>query len=45
MYPTIALFYPLSAESIIMYRYYRITGAMKKALSYNPPYSGAMFPW
>eukprot|EP00981_Chlorochromonas_danica_P008125 scaffold2028_cov181-Ochromonas_danica.AAC.3 len=45
MYPPILFFHPTIARSLIDYRYTRLDGAHRKAQSYTPPYSGAMFPW
>eukprot|EP01112_Ceratiomyxa_fruticulosa_P019155 TRINITY_DN6223_c0_g1_i2.p1 TRINITY_DN6223_c0_g1~~TRINITY_DN6223_c0_g1_i2.p1 ORF type:complete len:666 (-),score=109.08 TRINITY_DN6223_c0_g1_i2:5-2002(-) len=45
MYPTLALFYPDIAASILYYRYLRIHGAELKAQWYNSSYNGTMYPW
>eukprot|EP01116_Phalansterium_solitarium_P016178 TRINITY_DN3701_c0_g1_i1.p1 TRINITY_DN3701_c0_g1~~TRINITY_DN3701_c0_g1_i1.p1 ORF type:complete len:702 (-),score=253.28 TRINITY_DN3701_c0_g1_i1:809-2914(-) len=45
MYPTLMVFFPDVAASLLDYRFNRIPGAEQKAKSYNPPYAGAMFPW
>ena len=37
--------HPDMSESLLMSRVNRIPGAEQKALSYSPPFSGAMFPW
>jgi protein-glucosylgalactosylhydroxylysine glucosidase len=45
MFPPLALLQPKIATSLMEYRVLRIPAAMTKALSYDPPYAGAMFPW
>jgi trehalose/maltose hydrolase-like predicted phosphorylase len=32
-------------QSLLLYRFNRLDGARQKAKSYDPPYSGTMFPW
>jgi trehalose/maltose hydrolase-like predicted phosphorylase len=44
MYPTILLFYPEIAKSILRYRSKRVDTAQEKAKSYGKNYKGAMFP-
>lgn len=36
---------PPIAQSLLQYRYDRISGAIAKAKSYSPPWQGFMFPW
>jgi len=43
MYPSLLLFYPGLAQSVLQYRYNNLAGAFIKAKSEG--YSGAMFPW
>lgn len=45
MYPPILAFNPWIGRSILEYRYLHLSGARRKARSYNPPLDGAMFPW
>lgn len=45
MFPTLALLHPSFAASLLEYRIRRLSGAYAKAKSYDPPYSGAMYPW
>jgi len=45
MYPSILILFPEIAKSLLQYRFNRLAGAYLKAKSYDPPYSGAMFPW
>ena len=39
MYPPVLFLYPELANSLLMYRFNRLEGAKKKALSYSPPVS------
>ena len=41
-WPGINLLHPDAADALIQYRLARIPGAMEKAASYSPPFSGAM---
>jgi len=45
MYPPFLVWHPDIAESLLAYRIERLPNARAKALTYSPPYSGAMFPW
>ncbi|KAL1518837.1 hypothetical protein AB1Y20_003114 [Prymnesium parvum] len=45
MWPPMLVWHPAIASSLLQYREQRIPFARKKALSYDPPYAGAMFPW
>lgn len=45
MYPSLVLWHPEIAASILDYRFQRQDEARVKAKSYKPPYSGTMFPW
>lgn len=45
MYPPILMLHADIAEGLIQYRYNRLDGAEAKALSYDPPFAGTMFPW
>lgn len=45
MWPAINGLFPALGEALLTYRVQRLDGARAKALSYTPPYSGAMFPW
>ena len=45
MWPGLNLLHPDMSESLLQYRVDRIAGAEQKALSYTPPFAGAMFPW
>jgi len=45
MYPSMLALQPDIAAAMLEYRLQRIPGAEAKAASYDPPYSGAMFPW
>lgn len=45
MYPPLLFLHPSIARSLVDYRFQRLDGAHRKAQSYSPPYSGAMFPW
>ena len=45
MWPPLLLLHPPIASSLLEYRVQRIEQAKQKALSYSPPYAGAMFPW
>ncbi len=45
MYPNLLSLYPRLAKSGLQYRFNRLDEARQKAKSYNPPYSGIMFPW
>ena len=43
MYPTLLLFYPELAQSLLQYRSNTLKGAFTKARSYRPPYKGEPF--
>lgn len=45
MYPPILFLHPAISQSLLMYRFNRLDGARRKALSYSPPFAGTMFPW
>ena len=45
MWPGLNLLHPDMSDSLLQYRVNRIAGAEEKALSYSPPFGGAMFPW
>lgn len=45
MYPSLLLLHNDIAKSLVQYRFDRLEGARSKALSYDPPFGGAMFPW
>lgn len=45
MYPPLLNLQPSISQSLIKYRFDRLDGARQKAKSYNPPFSGTMFPW
>jgi len=45
MYPSLLMWHPDIAQSLLQYRYDRREGARMKAASYSPPYKGTMFPW
>lgn len=45
MAPTLLLFYPDLAESMIRYRLQRASGYREKARSYSPPYQGICLAW
>lgn len=45
MYPSLVLWHPNLAASLLQYRVNRVDEAKQKALSYNKGYVGAMFPW
>lgn len=45
MYPPLLYLHPEIAHSLIDYRFNRLEGARIKAASYDPPFSGTMFPW
>jgi len=46
MYPALLLTHPdIANGGLLQYRFDRMKGAAKKALSYNRGYSGLMFPW
>jgi len=41
----VLLLHPDTAQTLLDYRTARLAGAREKALSYTPPFGGAMFPW
>lgn len=45
MYPSLLLFYPDIAASMLRYRRNTLQGAFAKARSYDPPYKGACMAW
>lgn len=45
MQPPLLLLHPQISRSLVQYRYDRMDGAETKALSYDPPFAGTMFPW
>lgn len=45
MYPPLLYLHPSISQSLIQYRFDRLDGARLKAASYDPPFSGVMFPW
>lgn len=45
MFPPILLLHPDTAATLLEYRVNRLPGAREKALTYSPPFAGAMFPW
>jgi hypothetical protein len=45
MYPPMLLLHSDIARGLLAYRFNRLDGARQKALSYSPPWAGAMFPW
>ena len=45
MYPPMLFLHPNISLGLMQYRYDRLEGARLKALTYNPPYNGTMFPW
>jgi hypothetical protein len=45
MYPSLVLWHPRIAASLLQYRVERVAEAEEKALSYKRGYTGAMFPW
>ncbi len=45
MFPSLALWVPDIAHDLLRYRFERLAAARDKAASYDPPYSGSMFPW
>ena len=45
MFPSLMMWHPSLARSLIKYRNDRVGEAKGKALSYNKGYEGAMFPW
>ncbi len=45
MAPTLLLFWPDIAHSLLEYRINRLQGYENKALSYNPPYKGLCVAW
>lgn len=45
MYPSILLWHPELAASLLQYRLDRVGTAEQKALSYGKGYKGVMFPW
>lgn len=45
MLPPLLFLQPQLARSLLDYRSARLPGAYTKALSYSPPWAGAMFPW
>ena len=45
MYPSLLLWFPDVARSLLEYRTTRVPEAKQKALSYKKGYVGSMFPW
>jgi trehalose/maltose hydrolase-like predicted phosphorylase len=45
MFPPVLLLHADIASGLMEYRYDRLGGARAKALSYDPPFAGAMFAW
>lgn len=45
MYPPVLMLHNDIARSLVDYRFNRLDGARQKAASYDPPWSGTMFPW
>ncbi|KAH3765729.1 protein-glucosylgalactosylhydroxylysine glucosidase [Pelomyxa schiedti] len=45
MFPTMCVFYPSIAKSLLQYRLDRVSGAEIKAKSYDEGWVGAMYPW
>ena len=45
MFPGVLLLHPDTAQTLLSYRVARLGGARDKAVSYTPPFGGAMFPW
>eukprot|EP00927_Polykrikos_kofoidii_P025717 TRINITY_DN23056_c0_g1_i2.p1 TRINITY_DN23056_c0_g1~~TRINITY_DN23056_c0_g1_i2.p1 ORF type:complete len:881 (+),score=121.14 TRINITY_DN23056_c0_g1_i2:76-2718(+) len=45
MYPSMVLWHPEIAKSLLQYRIDRVSEAEKKAISYQKGYKGVMFPW
>lgn len=45
MYPPMLMMHPSIGHSLTQYRFDRLEGAYAKALTYDPPFAGAMFPW
>ncbi|CAM9360841.1 unnamed protein product, partial [Ectocarpus fasciculatus] len=45
MYPPMLFLHADIAEGLMQYRVNRLNGGREKALSYDPPFEGTMFPW